>query len=107
MEGKKQTLTQELSDLFYGLQISTKILEGISTEYDNGQRSQEDYEARFHSQVWLLSNNLKKIKPLVDEIIKIGFSKYGRSVGSDSAQVIQSEGSNDVFITEQVQTQES
>lgn len=76
MEEQKKTPTHELSDLFYGLQISTKILDGLITEYEQGKRSQEDYETRFHNQIWVLTDNLKKIKPLVDGIVKDGYSKY-------------------------------
>jgi|688.fasta_scaffold1253350_1 hypothetical protein len=83
MADRKNSPTQELSDLFYALQITTKILGGLIMEYDSGNRSQEDYESRFHSQIWVLTNAVKKIKPLLEDTIKEGYAKYV-SVKADS-----------------------
>jgi hypothetical protein len=76
MADRKNSPTQDLSDLFYALQITSKILDGLITEYESGNRSQEDYESRFHSQIWVLTDGIKKIKPLVDIVIKEGYAKY-------------------------------
>lgn len=74
-EEPKRTPGQELSDLFYGLQMTVKILESIIDEHKNGKRTQSDYELRIHSQSNLLNNNLKNVKPLVEKLFT---SAYGR-----------------------------
>jgi hypothetical protein len=73
-----KTATQELSDTFYALQIVVKILDGITTEYENGSRTQEDYERRFHSQVGVLCKGLGEVRPLAEKIISDGYSKYAK-----------------------------
>jgi hypothetical protein len=94
MSESKQTPGQELSDLFYGLQITTKIVEGLITEYEQGLREQTDYESRFHSNIHLLTENLKKIKPIAEKLIVLGYSKYASSVRSDSSEKVLTEGSD-------------
>ena len=71
-----KTPGQELSDLFYGLQMTVKILEGIMIEHKNGKRDQSDYESRIHSQSNLLNNNLKGVKPLVEKLFQEAFSRF-------------------------------
>jgi hypothetical protein len=75
MEDKK-TPGQELSDLFYGLQTTIKILEGIMLEHEQGKRTQSDYELRVHSQSILLNNNLKGVKPLVEKLFTEAYSRF-------------------------------
>jgi hypothetical protein len=71
-----KTPGQELSDLFYGLQMTVKILEGIMSEHKEGKRDQSDYESRIHSQSNLLNNNLKGVKPLVEKLFTEAFSRF-------------------------------
>lgn len=84
---------QELSDWFYGLQMTVKVMEGLMTEYDNGTRSKEDYESRFNANAHLLADNLKKIKPLTEKLISDGYSKYGRTECLDTESDVLSGGS--------------
>jgi hypothetical protein len=72
----EKTPGQELSDLFYGLQMTVKILEGIMMEHSDGKRSQSDYESRVHSQSNLLNNNLKGVKPLVEKLFTEAYSRF-------------------------------
>lgn len=65
----EKTPGQELSDLFYGLQMTVKILEGIMNEHKEGKRDQTDYESRIQSQSNLLANNLKNVKPLTEKLL--------------------------------------
>lgn len=102
MSDTKRTPGEELSDLFYGLQITTKIIEGLLTEYDQGLREQTDYEGRFSSQINLLANNLKNVKPLTEKLIFVGYSKYARSKCSDSSGNILTEGSDGLATGTQV-----
>lgn len=75
----EKTPGQELSDLFYGLQMTVKILEGIMIEHADGKRDQSDYESRIHSQSNLLVNNLKNVKPLSERLIAEAFSRFSKS----------------------------
>jgi len=72
----EKTPGQELSDLFYGLQMTVKILEGIINEHKEGKREQSDYESRIHSQSNLLNNNLKGVKPLVEKLFTDAYSRF-------------------------------
>jgi hypothetical protein len=72
----EKTPGQELSDVFYGLQMTVKILEGIMMEHKEGKRTQSDYESRVHSQSNLLANNLKTVKPLVEKLFSEAYSKF-------------------------------
>jgi hypothetical protein len=72
----EKTPGQELSDLFYGLQMTVKILEGIITEHKEGKRDQSDYESRIHSQSNLLANNLKNVKPLTEKLFQEAFARF-------------------------------
>jgi hypothetical protein len=89
-----RTAGQELSDWFYGLQMTVKVMEGLMTEYEDGTRSKEDYESRFNANAHLLADNLKKVKPLTEKLISEGYNKYGRSECIDTAGDIHSGGSN-------------
>jgi hypothetical protein len=75
----EKTPGQELSDLFYGLQMTVKILEGIMIEHKEGKREQSDYESRIHSQCNLLNNNLKGVKPLTEKLFQEAFSRFSDS----------------------------
>jgi hypothetical protein len=107
MSRDKQTFGEELSDMFYALQITTKIMEGITKEHDEGSRSQDDFESRWHGQSELLCRNLAKIKPLVEKFISKGYSKYVSSVSPDTAQQIQSCPSDGICDQAQFQIEES
>jgi uncharacterized membrane protein len=76
---KEKSPGQELSDLFYGLQMTVKILEGIIEEHKQGKRSQSDYESRIHSQSNLLANNLKQVKPLTEKLFAEAFDRFAKS----------------------------
>jgi hypothetical protein len=76
---KENSPGQELSDLFYGLQMTVKILEGIIIEHKDGKRSQSDYESRILSQSNLLANNLKGVKPLTEKLFAEAFSRFSDS----------------------------
>lgn len=71
-----KTPGQELSDLFYGLQMTVKVLEGIMNEHMEGKRDQSDYEARVQSQSNLLANNLKNVKPLTEKLFQEAFNRF-------------------------------
>ena len=73
---RKQTYGEELSDMFYGLQITTKIMEGLTREHDEGKRDQLDFQSRWMSQSQLFVRNLAMIKPLVEKFISKGFDKF-------------------------------
>ena len=72
----EKTPGQELSDVFYGLQMTVKILEGIINEHKDGKRDQSDYESRIVSQSNLLNNNLKQVKPLTEKLFKEAFDRF-------------------------------
>ena len=72
----EKTPGQELSDLFYGLQMTVKILEVIVLEHKDGKREQSDYESRIVSQSNLLNNNLKGVKPLVEKLFQEAFDRF-------------------------------
>lgn len=73
---RKQTYGEELCDLLYGLQITSKIMESINTEHNSGKRDQGDFESRWVSQSQLFLRNLAKVKPLVESFITNGFNKF-------------------------------
>ena len=87
MTDVKKTTGEELSDMFYALQITTKIMESNLTEHESGARGQEDFEGRWKSQSELLCRNLAKIKPLVEKFIHGGFSKFSSPVGYETQHV--------------------
>jgi hypothetical protein len=90
----EKTPGQELSDLFYGLQMTVKILEGIINEYKEGKRDQADYESRVHSQSNLLANNLKGVKSLVEKFFAEAYSSFNdNSVSSVSKETVFAEKS--------------
>lgn len=70
---------QELSDWFYGLQCTVKVMEGLMTEYESGTRDKADYESRFNANAHLLAENLKNIKPLTEKLLLEGYNKYARN----------------------------
>ena len=80
----EKTPGQELSDLFYGLQMTVKILEGIMNEHKEGKRDQSDYESRVHSQSNLLANNLKGVKPLTEKLFQEAFARFSDSKSETS-----------------------
>lgn len=97
----EKTPGQELSDLFYGLQMTVKILEGIIMEYKEGKRSQSDYEMRIHSQSNLLNNNLKGVKPLVEKLFTEAYSRFKNDEGpisSISETKVLDVGGNEVVV---------
>ena len=103
-----RTPAQELSDVFYGLQVIVKIIEGLSQEYDSGQRTQIDYEQRFHSQVGLLCKALGDVRPLAEKLISDGYNKYAKgSIGSVSESNLLTGGGGDVANEAQVSSEES
>jgi DNA replication initiation complex subunit (GINS family) len=76
----------ELGDVFYGLQVQTKIIEDLFNGYDNGLRDLEDFGTRFDSQANLLNTQLKKIKSLVEAIFIKGYDVINqKSVPQDSS----------------------
>jgi len=89
-----RTPAQELSDWFYGLQMTVKVMEGLMGEYESGSRTKEDYESRFNANAHLLADNLKKIKPLTEKLISEGYGKYGRTECLDTQSDILSGGSD-------------
>jgi len=92
-----KTPGQELSDLYYALQITTKIVEGIISEYKDGKRTKKDFEDRIQSQTNLLLNNMKQIKPLTEKFIEECYSLLnGDAVSNNSEGEIQSKTSEDV-----------
>jgi hypothetical protein len=72
----EKTPGQELSDLFYGLQMTVKILEGVINEHKEGKREQTDYESRVHSQCNLLANNLKGVKSLTEKLFQEAYGRF-------------------------------
>ena len=72
----EKTPTQELSDILYGLQVQCKVIEDLLEGAVNGHRTAEDFEMRFHNQAWLLTDQLKKVKPLVETTIQKGYSFF-------------------------------
>jgi hypothetical protein len=72
----KKTTGEELSDMFYALQITSKIMEAITKEHDDGTRDQSDFESRWQGQSELLCRNLAKIKPLTEKFITEGYTKF-------------------------------
>lgn len=95
-----KTTGEELSDMFYALQITVKILEGLRQEYKNGGRTQEDYESRFNSQAWLLTDNLKKVKPLVEDMIKDGYDDFGKEAPVKEIVFVEDNGDTECADTE-------
>jgi len=75
----ERTPGQELCDLFYGLEMTVKILEGLMIEHKDGKRDQSDYEGRIVSQSNLLANNLKGVKPLVEKLFQEAFARFNDS----------------------------
>ena len=63
-----KTPTQELSDVLNGLQFQLRIMEALPGDLQ--------YEEKFHRQAWLLTDNLKKVKPLIEKIISEGYSLF-------------------------------
>jgi len=100
-----RTTAQELSDWFYGLQTTIRIMEGLMMEYEDGTRSKDDYESRFHSQSNLLVENMKKIKPLTEKLLSEGYDKYGRPECSNSEN-LHSRGGDELAAGTQVSAQE-
>lgn len=95
----EKTPGQELSDLFYGLQMTVKILESIMIDYKEGRRDQTDYESRIISQTNLLNNNLKQVKPLTEKLFLDAFNRFNdNSVSSVSKENVLVKEGEDLVI---------
>ena len=62
----------QLSDLFHALQIRVRVLEELIQSTKAGLRTEADFKGRFVNQAWIMANELKKIKPLVDSMLEEG-----------------------------------
>lgn len=102
-----KTFGEELSDMFYALQITTKIMESITKEHDSGVRDQNDFELRWQGQSELLCRNLAKLKPLVENFISAGYKKYASSVSSNTEKEVQPQSSDRICEEPQLQNEES
>jgi hypothetical protein len=92
-----RTPGQELSDIFYGLQITTKIIDAVVCEYKDGKRTQKDFEDRVQSQVRLLLNNLKQVKPTTEKFVQECYDLLnGSTVSNNTEEQVQSETSENV-----------
>jgi len=72
----KRTPAQELIDWLTGITMNVKIMELLITEHQENSKTQEDFEQRFNDQAWNLADNLKKIKPMSETLIKEGYSRF-------------------------------
>ena len=77
----------QLSDLFYGLQLRIKVMEELIQSTKQGMRPENDFQSRFFTQAWVLANELKKIKPLVDAMLLEG-NGIVSTVGSDTEKQV-------------------
>jgi hypothetical protein len=73
---EKRTPGQELIDWLTGITMNVKIMELLILEHEEASKTQEEYQQRFHDQAWNLVNNLKKIKPMSEALIKDGYSRF-------------------------------
>jgi len=92
----KRTPGQTLSDLFYALQITTKVMESILTEYKEGKRDRKDFEDRIQSQTHLLLNNMKQIKPTTEKFVEECYDQLNGTVSNSSEEQVQPEASENV-----------
>ena len=77
---EKRTPGQELIDWLTGITMNVKIMELLIIEHDESSKTQEEYQQRFHDQAWNLVNNLKKIKPMSEALIKEGYDRFIQEV---------------------------
>tara|TARA_R110000868_G_scaffold390210_1_gene659778 strand:- start:74 stop:484 length:411 start_codon:yes stop_codon:yes gene_type:complete len=75
-ENIMRTPGQELCDTLVSVQLRVKVLEELLNSARNGMRSEEDFDRRFASNAWVLTDELKKIKPLVDKVFDEGKSAF-------------------------------
>ena len=94
----KRTPAQELIDWLTGITMNVKIMELLITEHQDNSKTQDDYEQRFNDQAWNLVNNLKKIKPMSEALIKDGYSRFNDSAVSADTKVLQPEGGETLVI---------
>jgi hypothetical protein len=73
---EKRTPAQKLIDWFSGLTMNVKLMELLIIEHQEGLKDQKDFEERFNAQSWVLAENLKKLKPMSEELIKAGYDKF-------------------------------
>lgn len=71
-----RTPGQELCDTLVSVQLRVKVLEELLNSARNGMRSEEDFDRRFATNAWVLTDELKKIKPLVDKVFDEGKSAF-------------------------------
>ena len=75
-ENIMRTPGQELCDTLVSIQLRVKVLEELLNSARNGMRSEDDFERRFASNAWVLSDEMKKLKPLVDKVFDEGKSAF-------------------------------
>jgi hypothetical protein len=71
-----RTPGQELCDTLVSIQLRVKVLEELLISARNGMRSEDDFERRFTTNAWVLSDEMKKLKPLVDKVFDEGKSAF-------------------------------
>jgi len=71
-----RTSGQELCDILISIQLRVKVLEELLNSVKNGTRTEDDFESRFNSNGWVLTDELKQLKPLVDKVFEEGKSFY-------------------------------
>jgi len=71
-----RTPGQELCDTLVSIQLRVKVLEELLNSARNGMRSEDDFERRFTTNAWVLSDEMKKLKPLVDKVFDEGKSAF-------------------------------
>jgi hypothetical protein len=69
-ENIMRTPGQELCDTLVSIQLRVKVLEELLNSARNGMRSEDDFERRFASNGWVLSDEMKKLKPLFDKVLE-------------------------------------
>lgn len=82
-----------LNDVIYGLLIQTKYIAELLDSYESGTRTQKDFQDRFHSQSHLFATQLAKVKPLIESVYRLGYSKFKvdeDTIGSNIQETIQS-----------------
>jgi hypothetical protein len=71
-----RTPGQELCDTLVSIQLRVKVLEELLNSVRNGMRSEDDFDRRFATNAWVLSDEMKKLKPLVDKVFEEGKSAF-------------------------------
>jgi hypothetical protein len=75
-ENIMRTPGQELCDTLVSIQLRVKVLEELLNSVRNGMRSEDDFDRRFATNAWVLSDEMKKLKPLVDKVFDEGKSAF-------------------------------